>query len=298
MVALLSMAGSVIPAANRLVVANIQIQEALVAFDRMFEFTSMEKEAMSSSANNLSSIISNEVKIQSVSFRFAGRRQILKDVTLQFKKGEMVALLGESGGGKSTLLQVIQKFYLPESGNIIAGGLDISNINAQKWRELIGSVPQDLKIFNGNLIYNITLSDQPEDYQKAAVFCQEKGFDKYFQQFPQSYLTLLGEEGVNLSGGQKQLVVLARALFRHPQILLLDEATSAMDRKTENFILSLLQKAKNDMAILLVTHRIKTAQRCDKIYILEEGTIQASGSPQELMLSSNFFSDSYKEMVS
>jgi ATP-binding cassette subfamily B protein len=109
---------------------------------------------------------------------------------------------------------------------------------------------------------------------------------------------LLGEEGVNLSGGQKQLVVLARALFREPRILLLDEATSAMDRNTENFILELLQKAKQEMAILLVTHRIKTAQRCDRIFILENGEIASSGTPTELMLSANFYSESYRELVS
>ncbi|MFM9840539.1 MAG: peptidase domain-containing ABC transporter [Cyclobacteriaceae bacterium] len=298
MVALLSMAGSVIPAANRLVVANIQIQEALVAFDRMFEFTSMEKEASPLDKKELFPATLSTINVQNVSFRFPGRKQILKDVSLNFKRGEIVALLGESGGGKSTLLQLIQKFYMPEAGTIEVGEVNSLQMDAQKWREAIGSVPQDLKIFNGNLLYNITLSDQPEDYQKAVAFCEEKDFGRYFQEFPQGYLTLLGEEGVNLSGGQKQLVVLARALFIKPQTLLLDEATSAMDRNTENFILALLQKAKQDMAILLVTHRIKTAQRCDRIYILENGTIHSSGTPNELMLTENFYSESYKELVS
>jgi len=303
MVALLSMAGSVIPSANRLVVANIQIQEALVAFDRMFEFTSMEKEGGYSSGQDATLYKMPEkdelsVRVEEVSFRFPGRRQILKNVSLQFKRGEMVALLGESGGGKSTLLQLIEKFYAPEGGGIEVNGVSLNDCDTQQWREQIGTVPQDLKIFNGNLLYNITLSDQPDEYQKAVVFCEEKGFGNYFKEFPQGYLALLGEEGVNLSGGQKQLVVLARALFREPRILLLDEATSAMDRNTENFILALLQKEKQEMAILLVTHRIKTAQRCDRIYILENGEIASSGTPNELMLSNNFFSESYRELVS
>ncbi len=298
LVALLSMAGSVIPSMNRLVVANIQIQEALVAFDRMFEFTSMEKEASPLNTKQLFPKTLSTINVQNVSFRFPGRKQILKDVSLHFKKGEIVALLGESGGGKSTLLQLIQKFYLLEAGAIEVDKTDLAQIDALEWREKIGSVPQDLKIFNGNLLYNITLCDQPEDYQKALAFCEEKGFGKYFQEFPQSYLTLLGEEGVNLSGGQKQLVVFARALFKQPQILLLDEATSAMDRNKENFILSLLQQVKEDMAVLLVTHRIKTAQRCDRIYILEEGKIHSSGTPGELMLTENFYSESYKELIS
>lgn len=299
MVALLSMASSIIPSANRLVVANIQIQEALVAFDRMFEFTSMEKEIASTDSEIE---LTNEkvafVSVQNLSFRFPGRKQILNSVTLSFKTGEMTALLGESGGGKSTLLQLIQKFYLPEDGIIEVDGVDLSLVDNQKWRSTISSVPQELKIFNGTLLFNITLSDRQEDYINAINFCREEGFEKYFREFPQGYQTLLGEEGVNLSGGQKQMVVVARALFRKPKILLLDEATSSMDRNAENFILSLLERIKYETAILLVTHKIKTAQRCDNVYILEEGSTTISGHPNELLLSENFYSISYRELVS
>ena len=288
MVALLGMAGSVVPSVTRLVISNIQIQEALVAFDRMFEFTSMEKE---NSPEILEKIILEEVVIRDVSFRFPGRKQILKNVSLQFKKGEIVALLGESGGGKSTLMQLIQKFYTPESGTIFIDNSELQTINTSAWRELLGAMPQEIKIFNGNLVYNITLSDQPEDYQRAVQFCEAKGFGKYFNEFSQGYLTLLGEEGINISGGQKQLVALARALFRQPKLLLLDEATSAMDKKTENFVLSLLQKEKESMAILMVTHRVKTAQQCDRVYVLENGTVALSGSPKELMATENLFKE-------
>ncbi len=227
MVALLGMVGSVIPSVNRLIVSNIQIQEALVAFDRMFEFTSMEKEFIAGGDENVNV---ESVAVQNVSFRFPGRKQILKNVSLELCKGEMVALLGESGGGKSTLLQLIQKFYKAEAGKIQVGENELQSINTSSWREQIGCVPQDLKIFNGNLLFNITLSDKPEDYERAFQFCEEKGFGRFFNEFANGYLTLLGEEGINISGGKKQLVVFARALFRQPQILLLDESTSAMDR--------------------------------------------------------------------
>lgn len=296
LVALLGMAGGIIPAATRLVTANIQIQEARIAFERMFEFTSMEKEKSGVEAPEPD--LFNELEINRVSFRFPGRKQILRDVSLTLKKGQMVALLGESGSGKSTLLQVIQKFYDPEAGSILINNEDSRSKSISDTRKQIGCVPQDLKIFNGSLLYNITLDDQPDTFQRAIAFCEEMGLGKFFQSFPQGYLTLLGEEGINISGGQKQLVVLARALFRKPQLLLLDEATSAMDRNTENFILSLLQKLKTEMGILIVTHRIKTAQRCDSIYILESGVIASSGTPEELMLTENFFSESYRELVS
>lgn len=296
MMALLSMSGSIIPSATRLTIANIQVQEARIAFDRMFEFTASEKENLIEPESKRKPF--NELEIKSVSFRFPGRKQILKDISLCIKRGEIIALLGESGGGKSTLLQLIQKFYASETGGIFINKIDISEWGAIELRSQIGSVPQDLKIFNGNLLFNITLSDHPEDYQQAIALCEELGLGKFFQAFPQGYMTLLGEEGINISGGQKQLVVLARAIFRKPQLLLLDEATSAMDRNTENFILSLLQKLKSEMGILLVTHRIKTAQRCDRIYILENGIISSAGTPQELMLTENFYSESYKELVS
>ena len=296
LVALLGMASGIIPSATRLVIANIQIQEARIAFDRMFEFTAIKKEDQSGSIQLAQEI--NKISIKDLSFRFPGRKQILKNVSFEFKRGEMVALLGESGSGKSTLIQLIQRFYDPESGNILIDDVSSDKVSVSELRQHIGSVPQEQKIFNGNLLFNITLSDTPEDFQRAISFCEENGFGKFFQVFPQGYLTLLGEEGVNISGGQKQLVVLARALFRNPQLLLLDEATSAMDRNTENFILALLQKLKSKMSILMVTHRIKTAQRCDRIYILENGTITQAGSPAELMLTSNFYSESYKELVS
>jgi ATP-binding cassette subfamily B protein len=167
LVALLGIAGNIIPSVNRLVVSNIQIQEALVAFDRMFEFTAMERQ----SATGEFSIQLEELSIDHVSFRFPGRKQILKDVSLKIKKGEMVALLGESGGGKSTMMQIVQKFYAPEAGTIKVNEQSLESIDTFAWRSGIGCVPQEIKIFNGNLLYNITISDQPEDYQRAVQFC-------------------------------------------------------------------------------------------------------------------------------
>ncbi len=294
MVALLGIAGGIIPALNRLIISNIQVQEALVAFDRMYEFVSLDKEpALEQETNIELSFIS----LNNVSFRFPGRKQVLKNISLSARKGEMIALLGESGQGKSTILQLIQKFYNPELGAIKVDGIDLSALDITCWREQIASIPQEPKIFNGNLLYNIVLSDQEVEYQKAIEFCEQRGFGKYFAELPQSYLTLVGEEGVNLSGGQKQLVVLARALYRKPKLLLLDEATSAMDKNTENFILDILKTDKDQRITILVSHRIKTAQQCDTIFVLENGEIAAVGKPQELMKTDNFYSESMRELV-
>lgn len=296
MVALLSMAGSIIPSLNRLAIANIQFQEARVAFDRLFEFASIKPEVQSSEAPTTEVEI-EQLTVNKLSFRFPGRAKLLKDISLSVKKGEVIALLGESGGGKSSFLQILQKFYKSESGTIEVNGIDLDRISISTWRNRIGVVPQEVKIFNGNLLYNLTLSDNPNEYQAAIEFCKQAGFDKYFESFPQSYLTMLGEEGINISGGQKQVVALARALFRKPQLLLLDEATAAMDKNTEAFVLQLLMNIKHNTAIILVTHRIQTARKADRIYILDAGEIVASGTPEKLMESANFYSESVKELV-
>lgn len=286
MVALLSMTGSIIPSLNRLVIANIQLQEAHVAFDRVFEFASVEPEFVPGESKvKLESI--DSLRVSNIAFRFPGRKQLLKGISLHVNKGEMIALLGESGGGKSSFLQIVQKFYQPESGSIEVNGLNLEDISISVWRSQIGVVPQEIKIFNGNLLYNLTLSENPEDYEVAIEFCNQTGFSVFFETFPQSYLTILGEEGVNISGGQKQLVALARVLFRHPKLLLLDEVTSSMDKKTEAFVLNLLLKLKPNMAIIIVTHRIQAAKIADKIYVLDDGKITISGKPQEIMTSQN-----------
>lgn len=299
MVAILSITSGLLPAINRLVIANISIQEARVAFDRMFEFTSIEPEYKLTSPAPGHVEPFNNLRITDLSFRFAGRREILKNINLTVSKGEMVALLGESGSGKSTLLQILQKFYTPESGEItINGDHHLKNIPTESWRSMVAVVSQNLKIFNSHLLFNLTLSNDQAEYKKAIEFCQQTGFSKFFEVLPHGYGTLLGEEGINISSGQKQLVVLVRALLRKPQLLLLDEATSALDRKTENFVLAVLQKLKPEIGTILVTHRIKTAQQADTIYILENKTISVSGSPEALLQSENFFSESYKEIIS
>ena len=167
------------------------------------------------------------------------------------------------------------------------------------WRRLLGVVPQQLKIFNTSLLENIILG-RPDNLDANAfeAFWKDYGFEEYFRQLPGGLGTILGETGINLSGGQQQMVALARALYQQPQLLLLDEATAAMDRKTEQRILNLISGLKDKMGIVLVTHRIKTAALADRIYLIEEGRISQSGTHDELMESKNFYSEAVEEMRS
>lgn len=298
LVAIFQMTSRLIPSASRLALTNIQLQEARVAFDRMYEFTSLEPEyagAEKEKGKPLGKI--EQLEIQNLTFRFPGRSRLLEDVSVSVRKGEMIALLGESGCGKTTLLQLLQRFYEPESGAIIINGnLEWNDISIPSWRNRIAAVPQHIKIFNGTLLDNICLGNVQKEAGQIVAFCKQYGFDRYFSTFPQQYATLLGEEGANISGGQQQLVALARALYQKPDVLLLDEATAAMDRETEQKMLRLLFSIKEEMSIILVTHRVQSAKLADHIYILKEGVIQNSGTPGELMRRDNLFSRSLADI--
>ncbi len=293
LMAILGIAGSLLPSVASLALIAIPINEAKVAFDRMYEFASVKKER--DGFQEIKSFTS--LSINNLSFRFVGRRQLLKNISLEVNKGEFIAIVGESGSGKSTLGQIIQKFYQKEKGDILVNNsFPLEDVTLKSWRKHIGVIEQDIKVFNSTVLDNITLGseDTPENVVK---FCQEYGFDKYIAQFPQGYATILGEEGINLSGGQKQIIALARALYKKPQLLILDEYTSAMDRKTEQFSLNLLRQIKQKVGIVFISHRLHSLPNiADRIYVIEGGESKISGSHEELLQTDNFYSDFWREI--
>lgn len=293
LMAILGISGGLLPSIANLALITIPINEAKIAFNRMYEFASIEKE------NNEGAVLNeiDSITIQNLSFRFAGRKELLKNITIPLVKGKITAIVGESGSGKSTLGQVLQRFYGFENGAIVVNNeFQLKETQLESYRDLIGVIPQDITIFNGNVIDNILLGAEASP-ETIIAFFQEYGLDTYFNQLPQGVATILGEEGINLSGGQKQIIALARVLYKKPRFLILDEVTSAMDRNTENFSMNLLQQIKANCIIFFISHRLHTLKQfADEIYVLEKGTISISGTHEELLQTTNFYSDYWKEV--
>ncbi|WP_264535285.1 peptidase domain-containing ABC transporter [Flavobacterium sp. N1736] len=292
LMAILGIVGSLLPSIANLALISIPINEAKIAFNRMYEFASIEKEH--EEGVEISEI--NNISIQNLSFRFAGRSELLHNINIEIQKGKFIAIVGESGSGKSTISQILQRFYTYENGTIVLNNkYKLQEIELKNYRNLLAVIPQEITIFNGNIIDNILLGTA-DSLENVINFIQEYHFESFFNLLPQGLVTIVGEEGINLSGGQKQIIALARALYKKPQFLILDEATSAMDRNTENFTMKLFEKIKPTCAILFISHRLNILKNtADSIYILENKTISHFGNHQKLMNTDNFYSDYWKE---
>ncbi|UCH14724.1 MAG: peptidase domain-containing ABC transporter [Bacteroidales bacterium] len=295
--AILGISSAMLPSIATLAFANLQLQGARIAFDRMFEFAGLRKEYGTdiNIHKPLKEIL--ELAFQDISFRFPGRKQLFKDVSFKIRKGEMITLFGENGCGKTTILNIIQRYYYPERGKYLINNTDIKEIYIRDLRTCISVVPQAPVFFSGSVIENICLSNDKEEIQNVLKFCKRFGFERYIMQFPRDYLTMLGEDGINISAGQQQLISIARALYRNPQVLLLDEPTSSMDRETEIFTLDVLTKYRSQSMIILVTHNISSAKESDRIYIINKGKIEQSGSHKELISAKNIYSMSYNSIM-
>jgi ATP-binding cassette subfamily B protein len=274
LIAIIQLSGMLMQTVVTVALTNLQVQEAGVALDRLYEFTMLEPEFEPPVAEARAIVRKPEpfryLTIEKMGFRFPGRKLLLKEISLDVKCGEIVVLAGESGQGKSTLMQVLQKFYPYEGGTVRCNGCELGEIDTPSWRETIGVVPQDIAVFSGMLLTNLAL-DPMTDAVRLVGFCREYGFDRYFESLPQSYATLLGEGGVALSGGQRQLLALARCLYAGPQLLLLDEPTAAMDAVTERFVIDVLQRYRQQAGILIISHKDSLTSIADRIYLLREG---------------------------
>ncbi|MFP3598770.1 ABC transporter transmembrane domain-containing protein [Chryseobacterium sp. SIMBA_029] len=265
LMAILGISGSLLSSITNLALVTIPIQEAKVAFDRMFEYSSLEPEK----TEGVEILAIDSIDITNIDFRFNGRSKLLNGISFSLQKGTVTCLLGESGSGKTTLTEILQKNYFPEKGEIIVNKhTNLKDISINNWRSVCSTVPQNISLFNGTVLENIILDENIDEEKLEKVIAL--GFDRFIDSLPQGFLTLVGEEGINLSGGQKQLLGWMRALYHNPQVLILDEPTSSLDHENRTFIYHLIEKLKSEKIIFIISHYLEDLKEIsDQILILK-----------------------------
>ena len=296
LMAILTLSSTILPSVLNLSLISIPISEVKVALNRMFEFTRIKPEENGDELRVCNNLNISRIDLENVFFRYPGQKLLLDDISVTIEKGRIVSLVGECGTGKSTLASLIMRFYEPESGRmIINGSHGLKELDLKTWREKVGIIPQDIHIFNGTLLQNLVTGINEKSINEAVAKISRYGFDQFINSLPSGFMTLVGEEGINLSGGQKQIVAFIRALMKNPEILVIDEGTANMDRNTEDFIMNLISGLKPEMGILLISHRINLVKKLsDRIYVLENKKISAQGTHNELIEHENLYSRFWK----
>jgi len=296
LMAIVSLCSTLLPSLLNLALLPVPFNEAGVAISRMFEFTEMDTEEHDTAGED-TDINIERLCCRNITFRFPGQKLLLKDVSLKIERGKITALVGESGSGKSTIANLLMRFYSPESGEINAEGQKISKgLTTGRWRSKIGLVPQEIHIFNSTIIENIVSVPTEEKVNEFIAKITTYGMERFFSRMPAGLATVVGEDGLKLSGGQKQILAFMRVLVQDPDIIIVDEGTSGMDRESEKAVAGLLQKLKAEKGILLITHKINLVKNlCDIIYVLEDGVINRFGTHDELMHSENIYQRSWKD---
>ncbi|NQV00704.1 MAG: ABC transporter ATP-binding protein [Parcubacteria group bacterium] len=259
-----------------------QLRSGLTAIERAEGLMEEKPEASPKRKTELKNI-QGKVEFQSVYFDYNAKQKVLNGVSLKVKPGQMVALVGESGVGKTTLVDLISGYYLPNKGKILIDGQNISKITLNSLRGNIALVPQEITLFNDTIKNNIGYGKLKATDEEIIEASKAAHVHKFVQKFPKKYDQLVGERGIKLSTGQKQRVAIARAVLRDPKILILDEATSSLDTATEKLVQEALARLIKGRTTFVIAHRLSTIQKADLILVLEKGIIIEEGDHQELV---------------
>ena len=238
------------------------------------------------------------IKFEDVSFTFPGNNvPVLKDVNLEINRGEVVAIVGRSGVGKSTLVDLIPKFHLPSSGRLTVDGIDIHDIEMHSLREQIGIVSQDIILFNDTVGENIAFGKSGVSAADIMEAARTAYADEFIQQLPEKYDTFIGDRGLKLSGGQRQRIAIARAVLKNPPILILDEATSSLDSVSEALVQKALDVLMKGRTTIVIAHRLSTIKNADRILIIEKGKILDAGRHEELLTRNSTYKELYNALA-
>jgi ABC-type multidrug transport system fused ATPase/permease subunit len=263
-----------------------QLKPEIERYEEMMDFP--DENVDESDAISMNEV-KGQIEFEHVSFGYSDEREILQDVSFAIKPGEFIGIVGATGGGKSTIIDLLLRFGQPRTGQILLDGQPLNSYQLKDYRKQIGLVPQDIFLWNrtirDNLLYvNPTATE--EELRKAADQAQMK---QLIENLPEGWNTLIGDRGVRLSGGEKQRLAIARTLLRKPSILLLDEPTSALDAKTEFLLQACLEEVYQEKTIIVVAHRLATIRNADRILVVNQGRIEESGSHEELMEKKGYY---------
>ena len=272
------------------------IQRAAASQKRVNEFLNIKNDIVSK--ENIEKEIVGQIEFRDVSFTYQDSGiQALKNISFIVNPGESIAIIGTTGSGKSTIANLIGRMFDPISGGIYIDGIDLKHYNPLKYRDQIGSVPQDVFLFSDTISNNVAFGLDSLDKNKTIDALKQADLYENVMEFPNQLETILGERGITLSGGQKQRLSIARALAKKPRLLILDDCLSAVDTKTENNILNNLKKLMVDKTSVVISHRVSSAKLADKIIVLDDGKLIESGTYDQLMAYNSTFKQLHEKQL-
>ena len=280
---------------RRIVEFSEQFQRGMTGIERFSEIMDIDPDIKDSKDANELKNIKGEIEFKKVSFHYnEGNKDVISNLELSVKAGENIALVGPSGGGKTTLCSLLPRFYDITSGEITIDGIDIKSITLKSLRENIGMVAQDVYLFSGSIRENIAYGkpDATDEEIKAAAILA--GADEFISELDDGYDSYVGERGIMRSGGQKQRISIARVFLKNPPILILDEATSALDNESERLVQKSLERLTKGRTTFTIAHRLTTIKNADRILVLTENGIEESGNHKELLQKGGLYSEFYK----
>lgn len=273
---------------------HMRMQMGVASMQRLFSMLDIEPAIKDASDAKDLIVSQGKIEVENVSFSYDGEHPVLTDVSLKAEPGQTIALVGHSGSGKSTLINFLPRFYDPQKGRVLIDGQDISQVTLESLRKHTAYVSQDVILFNDTIKNNIRYGSPDATDEQVVEAAKAAAADKFISQMENGYDTMLGEQGEGLSGGQRQMISIARAMLKNAPILLLDEATSALDSKSEKIVQDSLEVLMKGRTSVVIAHRLSTIVNADKIYVFNEGKIVDSGTHEELLSRDGIYAQLYK----
>ncbi|MBN1659687.1 MAG: ABC transporter ATP-binding protein [Anaerolineae bacterium] len=289
--------GQLVPGVRRLGLIIPVIPMASAAGERIFEILDARSEVEEAPGAVVLPPVRGHVRFEDVSFGYFGRHRVLDHVTFEARPGEVIALLGATGSGKSTIINLIPRFYDPVGGRITVDGYDTRDVTLNSLRDQIGTVLQETSLFAATVRENIAFGCPDATEQEIVAAAQAAQAHEFIMQMSDGYDTKVGERGVTLSGGQKQRLAIARALLKNPRILILDDATSSVDTETERLIQAALERLMEGRTSFVIAQRLSTVRAADMILVLDRGRVVARGTHEELLATSGLYAEIYHRQL-